>query len=95
MSYKQEKLTFKPTQNVCNCDPHCLATFVCAKCREATAATSEESSPPDKSTPNGTSVISLLITAFMITKVSDHKHKRCSNIEKQTNDNQLTNNTST
>jgi len=58
-----KKLTFKPIQNVCNLFPHCLATFVSFKCREATDATKEESSPPDKSTPNGTSVISLLITA--------------------------------
>ena len=57
-----KKLTFKPIQKVCSLFPHGLAPFVSSKCREATDATKEESSPPDKSTPNGTSDISLLIT---------------------------------
>ena len=71
------KITFRPMQNVCNWDPHCLATLASERCREATAATSEESSPPDRSTPNGTSVISLLSTAYIDTtnkqKVKDWK----------------------
>jgi hypothetical protein len=40
-----------------------LAASVSLRYRDATVATKEESKPPDKSTPNGTSVISLLITA--------------------------------
>jgi len=63
----KKKKTFRPMQNVCNWDPHCLATLASERCREATAATSEESSPPDRSTPNGTSVINLLITACIDT----------------------------
>lgn len=52
-------------QKVCNCDPHWQAASDSAKWREATEATRDESSPPDRSTPKGTSVISLLITACM------------------------------
>lgn len=62
------QITFKPIQKVCNWDPHWQAAADSAKYRDATAATSDESSPPDKSTPNGTSVISLLITACRIKK---------------------------
>jgi hypothetical protein len=40
-----------------------LAASVCASCRDATAATKEESKPPDRSTPKGTSVISRFMTA--------------------------------
>lgn len=44
--------------------PHRLAASMVDKCREATAATSDESRPPESKTPKGTSVISLLITAY-------------------------------
>jgi hypothetical protein len=40
-----------------------LAASVCASCRDATAATKEESKPPDRSTPKGTSVMSRFMTA--------------------------------
>jgi hypothetical protein len=40
-----------------------LAALVSARCLDATAATKEESNPPESSTPNGTSVINLFTTA--------------------------------
>ena len=40
-----------------------LAALVPARCLDATAATKEESNPPESSTPNGTSVINLFTTA--------------------------------
>jgi len=55
--------TLSPTQNECNFAPHCLAAFVPARYLAVTAATNEESKPPDSKTPNGTSVINLFITA--------------------------------
>lgn len=63
ITMKGWKLTSRPTQKEWSCDPHCLAALVPAKWRWVTAATNDESSPPDSRTPNGTSVINLLITA--------------------------------
>merc|ERR1719359_1196344 len=58
---------FRPTLNECNLDiqdeaPSPLAFLVRVRC--ATEATNEESKPPDKSTPQGTSLIILLSTAL-------------------------------
>ena len=58
--------TCNPTQKECSLSPHCFAALVAAKWRVATAATKDESSPPDNSTPNGTSVINLFMTACII-----------------------------
>ncbi len=55
--------TLSPTEKVWSCAPQTLAASVCASCRDATAATKEESKPPDRSTPKGTSVISRFMTA--------------------------------
>lgn len=58
------KLTSRPTQKEWSCVPHCLAAFVPAKWRAVIEATNDESRPPERRTPKGTSVISLLITAW-------------------------------
>jgi len=70
-------VTSKPTQKEWSCVPHISTALVSAKCLAVTAATNDESRPPDNRTPNGTSVISLLMTActhtgksaFQITEV--------------------------
>lgn len=62
---ENSQLTSKPTQNEWSWAPHCLAALVPAKCLAVMEATKEESKPPESSTPNGTSVINLLITACM------------------------------
>lgn len=56
-------------QNVCNCEPHWAASDF-SKWRNATEATRDESRPPERRTPKGTSVISLFITAYK----KDHVH---------------------
>ena len=60
---KDLEVTSSPTQKEWSCVPHCLAALDPARWRAVTEATSEESSPPLRRTPKGTSVISLLITA--------------------------------
>ncbi len=55
--------TLRPTEKVWSWAPQTLAALLFARCRDATAATRDESKPPDRSTPNGTSVISRLTTA--------------------------------
>ncbi len=55
--------TLRPTEKVWSWAPQTLAALLFARCRDATAATRDESKPPDRSTPNGTSVISRLVTA--------------------------------
>jgi hypothetical protein len=49
-----------------------LAALVPARCRDATAATKEESRPPESSTPKGTSVISLFTTACKWQVIKKH-----------------------
>lgn len=64
----------RPTQKEWSCAPHCLPAFVPAKWRPVIEATNDESRPPDSRTPNGTSVISLLITACMGSKFNYSLH---------------------
>lgn len=66
------ELTSRPTQKECSWEPHCFAAFVSAKWRAVMEATKDESSPPERRTPKGTSVISLLTTAC---KISHPTHK--------------------
>lgn len=56
--------TSKPTQKEWSWFPHCFAPLFPATWRAVTDATREESRPPDSRTPKGTSVISLLRTAW-------------------------------